>query len=180
MLQPWRERILTALLVVVIAVPVGIVIGGGLDFGGPDEGVLETTANADVTTTTASTAPTTTTPPAPPAPSTTTTPAVAARPPSEVSVRFSNGSRTAGAAVTVGNRLRGVGYDVLAPGASPGDPVPATVIQYREGFAAEAAAIATALGVAADSPVAMPTPPTFAGIGNADVFVVVGEEIVRL
>jgi hypothetical protein len=166
----WRERLLTALLVVVIAVPVGIVIGGGLDFGGgaADAGAGdEVLAGAAGSTTTSSTTTSTTEAPA----STTTT--VASRPPAEVKVRFANGSHTAGAAVTVGDRLAAAGYTVLAPGPSPKDPVAATTVTFRDGFAAEGAAVAAALGLAPS--VATPGGPA---LGGADVAGVVGDDVV--
>ena len=176
MLQPWRDRVLTTLLIVAVAVPAGIVVGGGLDAGGPDEevlGVVATTAGAGAGTTTAPTAPTASS-------STTTGPSttVAPRPVGEVRVRFYNGSRRAGAAVTVGQRLKAIGYTVLEPGPSPADPVPATVVAHREGFAGEAAAVARALGL--DPTVAKPMPPVpaLSGIGDADVVVIVAEDAI--
>jgi hypothetical protein len=163
--RPWRERVLTALLVVAVAVPVGVVIGGGLDLRGPDEEVLDVVATADADTTTTSSTSTTA------APTTTTTPA---RPVAEVRVRLANGSHTAGAAVTVGRRLDDLGYDVLAPAPSPADPVARTTVSYREGFAAEAAAVAVALGL--DPSIAAPSAGAASGGGEADVVVVVGDD----
>ena len=164
---------MTALLVVVVAVPVGIVIGGGLDFGGPDEEVLDVAdASAGSSTTTTTARPTTTTAP----PATTTT--AAARPAGEVRVRLANGSRTAGAAVTVGRRLEALGYDVLSPAPSPSEPLAATVIAHREGFAAEAAAVARDLGLPAVAPTPFPPDPPVAGIGDADVVVIVADDAV--
>ena len=181
MLQPWRERLLTALLVIVIAVPVGIVIGGGLDFGGG--GADEEPLSVGAETTTSSSSPgapgSTSTTVAAPASTSTTASTVPGRAPGEVQVRFYNGSRTAGAAVTVGDRLKTAGYDVLSPGPSPAEPLAATAIGYAEGFAAEAAAVAKALGL--DASVAKPMPPVPAGVtgaGEADVVVVVAEDAV--
>jgi hypothetical protein len=90
-----------------------------------------------------------------------------------VKLRFSNGSRTAGAAVTVGDRLAALGYRVLPPAPSPSAPAPATVITFRDGFAAEANAVASALGVApgAAAPVAGAT-------GAADVVIVLADDVV--
>ncbi|HVF33149.1 MAG TPA: LytR C-terminal domain-containing protein [Acidimicrobiales bacterium] len=180
--RAWRERILTALLVIVVAVPVGVVIGGGLGLGRPDEEPLEvgvdaettTTAPTDRTTTSASLATTTTTTTA-----ATTTSAAPSRAPGQVKVRFYNGSRTAGAAVTVGDRLAAAGYTVLAPGPSPANPIEATTIAHREGWAAEAAAVATALGLDPSAARPMPPVPAVAGVGDADVVVIVAEDALR-
>jgi hypothetical protein len=177
--HPWRERLRTGLLVVAVAVPVGIVIGGGLDLGGSDDGAVDAggseaaAADASSSTTTSTTPATTTTPP-------TTTTVVPGRAPAEVRVRFYNGSRTAGAAVTVAQRLRPLGYALLPPGPSPADPIPATVVAFREGNGAEAAAVARALGLEGVAPTPMPPTPNVAGIGNADVVVIVGDELVAL
>lgn len=178
--HPWRERLRTGLLVIAVAVPVGIVIGGGLDLGGRDEGVVRAgepeAAAADPSTTTSTTAAPTSTTVAPT--TTTTAPLAPSRSPGDVRVRFYNGSRTAGAAVTVGQRLRPMGYALLSPGPSPADPVPATVIAFRAGNAAEAAAVARALGSGvALTP--MPPTPNVTGIGNADVVVIVGDDLLE-
>lgn len=192
MVQPWRERARTAILVAAVAIPVGVVIGGGLDFGGTDDGAVgageAVVASGHTTTTEATDSSTSTTSPSTTTTSTTSTTeaptttapaaAVAARAPAQVRVRFYNGSRTAGAAVIVGRRLDALGYAVLQPGPSPADPVPATVIAHRDGFAAEAAAVAQALGVAGVAPSPMPPVPAVAGVGNADVVVIVGDELV--
>jgi hypothetical protein len=170
----WRERLTTALLVVVVAVPVGIVIGGGLDLGGPDEAVVDAaTAPTGPATTTTTSAPTST---STTAPATTTT--VAGRPASEVRVLFANGSRTAGAAVTVGRRLEPLGYVVLRPAPSPPEPLAATAIFHREGFAAEAAAVARDLGLAGVGPAPFPPVPEIAGAATADVVVIVADDAV--
>ena len=156
-----------------VAIVVGFVIGGGLSLlsGG------ETTVDADGTATT-TTSPTTTTTAATTAPpETTTTTAPAARPPSEVAVRVYNGSSTAGQAVRVGDRLKTAGYNVLAPGPSPKDPSPSSTVQYGEGFAPEAAALAGLLGLPASAVVPAPTPPTVPGIGEATVVLIVGDDL---
>lgn len=171
----WRERLTTALLVVVVAVPVGIVIGGGLDFGGPDEVVVDAATAPAVGPTTTTTASTTTSTSTTALPTTTT---MAGRPPSEVRVLFANGSRTAGAAVTVGRRLEALGYVVLRPAPSPPDPLAATAIFHRAGFTAEAAAVARDLGLPGRVPTPFPALPEIAGSANADVVVIVADDAV--
>lgn len=170
MRSSWRERLTTAVLVVAVAVPVGVVIGGGLDFGGPDEAVVEA-ASSPTTTSPTTTSTSTTAPP-------TTTTTVTGRPVSEVRVLFANGSRTAGAAVTVGRRLEALGYDVLAPGPSPAEPLDVTAIFHRDGFAVEAAAVARDLGLPTSVPAPFPPVPGVSGSANADVVVIVADDAV--
>ena len=114
--------------------------------------------------------------------STTTTaivpPPAPARPPAEVKIRFYNGSRTGGAAVTVGDRLEALGYDVLAPGPSPSAPYDATAIWFVEGWEAEAAEVADTLGLVAGVARVVPAQPPVPGIGDAVVVVVVAEDVV--
>jgi hypothetical protein len=170
----WRERLTTALLVVVVAVPVGIVIGGGLDLGGPDEAVVDaaTAPTGPATTTTTS------------APTSTSTTAPAVRDPLANSTRTSLAGRpatvvvVAGAAVTVGRRLEPLGYVVLRPAPSPPEPLAATAIFHREGFAAEAAAVARDLGLAGVGPAPFPPVPEIAGAATADVVVIVADDAV--
>jgi hypothetical protein len=88
-------------------------------------------------------------------------------------VRFANGSHTAGAAVTVGDRLAAQGYRVLKPAPSPKAPVAATVVTFRAGFEAEAAAVVRALGLEGVTP---SVAPSAAALGEADVAVVVGDD----
>lgn len=167
----WRERLTTALLVVVVAVPVGVVVGGGLDFGGPDEAVVDAaTASTAGSSTSTQPSTSTTTPP--------TTTTEAGRPSREVRVLLANGSRTAGAAVTVGRRLEALGYVVLRPGPSPADPLEATTVFHRGGFEAEAAIVARDLGVPRVAPAPFPPVPAVAGSGNADVVVIVADDAV--
>lgn len=174
--RPWRERLVTALLVVVIAVPVGIVIGGGLQLGGGsvDDGAEVVAADEASSSTSVSSASDTTEVPASSSTTTTTTsPKPPARPPSEVRLQLANGSRTAGAAVTVGARLKADGYRVVAPAPSPKEPVAATTITYRDGFATEASALADRLGVTGVAATPMARPPA-----TVDVVVVLGDDAV--
>lgn len=174
--RPWRERLLTALLVVVVAVPVGIVIGGGLQLGGSGVDGEEVVAADDASSTTSTSATSATPTSSSTTTSTTTTttrPTPPTRPPGEVRLQLANGSRTAGAAVTVGDRLKADGYRVVAPAPSPKEPVASTSITYRDGFAAEAAALAERLGVPGLSPTPMAKPPA-----NVDVVAVLGDDAV--
>jgi hypothetical protein len=160
------------LLMGAIAVAVGFVIGGGFSLFTGGETALDTGTAASSTTT----ASTTSTSAAPAEPTTTAAPPPV-RPPAEVAVRVYNGSSRAGQAVRVGDRLKAAGYNVLTPGPSPKDPIATSVVQYAEGFDAEARALATSLGVPESAAVPAPDPATVAGIGPATVVLVVGEDL---
>lgn len=164
------------------AVLIGFVIGGGPSLLRSNAADLTVGAGAGSTTTTAA-ASTETTIPAAEIPTTTTpattTTAAPVRPPAEVALRVYNGSTKAGAAVTIGDRLKKEpGYNVLAPGASPSDPLDATVVQFKDGFEAEARSLAELLALPASAVGPLPTPATFSGVGNADVILVVADDVV--
>lgn len=156
-----------AYLVLCVALAIAI---AGVPTLGREEVAAGPSGTAAVTTST------TTTTPASADASTTTT--AAARPPGEVKVRLYNGSKTGGAAVTVGKRLQAQGYDVLEPGPSPADPASATTIWFAEGWAAEGAQVAEALGLAAAASAPLPRDPPVRGVGVAVVVVVVAEDVV--
>src|SRR5687768_509186 len=147
-----------------VAIALGFLIGGGPSLlgGSPDEGLdarvsaatSSTTAPFPPSTTARAAAATTTTTTVP----TTTTTTVAARPPSQVSVRVYNGSTKPGQAVRVGDLLKPEGYQLLAPGPSPSDPLDASVVHFVAGFEAEAAGLAQTLGLAPSAIAPMPAP----------------------
>lgn len=163
---------------VVVAVALGFFIGGGPALlSQPDTGDVVEAAGASTTTTGLD--PTSTTTSSPEAETTTTTAAPPpARAPGEVSVRVYNGSRTPGQAVRVGDRLKAAGYQVLTPGPSPGDPLAASVVHFAEGFGAEATALASLLGLPASAAVPAPNPPPVAGIGAAQLVLIVADDLV--
>ncbi len=172
--MPRRSELGWILVMVVVAVSLGFLIGGGpsllTDRGEGDVGVVSaatsSTTQAGVATTTTTTVAETTTTTAP------------ARPPAEVSVRVYNGSTTAGQAVRVGDRLEAAGYEVLTPGPSPSDPFPRSVVHFAEGFSAEAAALAATLGLPASAPAPAPTPPAVTGVGDAELVLIVADDLV--
>ena len=156
---------------VLVAVTLGFFIGGGPSLlGGGDTEVLSAVpADASTTTTTAVEADATTTSTS----STSTSTTVASRAPTEVSVRVANGSTTPGQAVKVGDRLKADGYKVLAPGPSTPDPLDATTVQHAEGYAAEAATLASLL--------ALPPSAVIAATGNlgpANILLTVADDLV--
>ena len=163
---------------VVVAVTLGFFIGGGpsLLTEDADEGrAVAVSASSTTTTAAAVDADESTTTTAVPA----TTTTVPARPPGEVGVRVYNGSSTAGQAVRVGDRLRAAGYEVLTPGPSPTDPLPAgSIIHFVEGFHLEAAALASLLGLPAGAAAPAPNPPLVAGVGPAELTLIVGDDLV--
>lgn len=172
---PRRSEIGWILAMVVVAVTLGFFIGGGpsLLTREADEGLAVAVSASSTTETTAVDETTTTTA----VPETTTT--VPARPPGEISVRVYNGSSTAGQAVRVGDRLRAAGYEVLTPGPSPTDPLPAgSIIHFIEGFHLEAAALASLLGLPAGAAAPAPNPPLVAGVGPAELILIVGDDLV--
>src|SRR5688572_20057384 len=107
--MPRRSDLGWMAVMVVAALMLGFVVGGGLSLlSGTSEGDVTLAATDRTTTTTAAEAVTATPSPVAPADGTTTT-AVATtvppRPTKEISVRVHNGSNTAGQAVRVGDRL---------------------------------------------------------------------------
>lgn len=167
---------------VAVAVTLGFFIGGGpallAEGSGDATGVITSPSSSSSSTTTTTTgldAATTTTTTAGEA---TTTTAPPARAPGEVSVKVYNGSTTAGQAVRVGDRLKAAGYRVLAPGPSPGDPRPASVVHFVDGFAAEAAALAVTLGLPATAAAPMPSAPPVRDVGAAQLVLIVADDLV--
>lgn len=167
-----------------VAIVVGLVIGGALGGSPPDEGV-ELSAGSSSTTSTSSTVrevtPTTAGSAALSTSSTTTstapvTVAPPARAASAVKVKLYNGSSVGGAAVVAGNELKAVGYAVQAPGPSTGARAESSV-WHKPGFEGEAAAVADALGASGSVVALLPDPSPVAGVGNADVVVVVGDDV---
>jgi hypothetical protein len=100
------------------------------------------------------------------------------RRPGLVRVRIYNGSQVAGYAARLGTRLKGVGYIVLTPGLSPATPPSASAVGYREGYAAEAAALAAYLGLSPSS-VAPISASSTEGLGDATVAVIVADDLAR-
>jgi hypothetical protein len=176
--MPRRSELGWILVMVVVAVSLGFLIGGGpslLTGGGADaSGDAVVAASSSTTTATPGVEVTT----VPPATTTATATTVPGRAPKDVAVRVYNGSTKAGQAVVVGDRLKAAGYNVLAPGPSPSDPLAASVIQFAEGYAPEAAALAVLLGLPATATTPLPTPPVVAGIGPANVVLIVADDLV--
>ncbi len=91
-------------------------------------------------------------------------------------MKLYNGSSVGGAAVVAGNELKAAGFVVQPPGPSTGARA-ASSVWHRPGFEAEAAAVADALSAPGSVVALLPEPPPVAGVGNADVIVVVGDDV---
>jgi LytR cell envelope-related transcriptional attenuator len=96
------------------------------------------------------------------------------RPTAEVIVLVANGSGVEGAASRQVEALRGGGYQVLDPANAPAN-VEATQVWATSGFEPDAAALAAAIGVAAEAVQPMPNPPPMDPQG-ANVLVVIGPD----
>ena len=109
-------------------------------------------------------------------PASTTAPVVVttilpARAPKDVKVVVANASPTKGAAGTASDKLKPLGFNVLAP--SNAAPVTDSSVFFVPGFDREAAALAAALGLAPTTVKPIGTPPPFDTKG-ANVAVVLG------
>ena len=163
-----RGKIGQIALIVVVGVILGVAIAG-VPKRGSDAG--SRVALIETTTTVAPT-PSSTTPPTTAAPP----PAPAPRSPGAVTVVVANASSVVGSAKRISVKLTGLKYHVLDPDPNQPNQSGAT-IYFRDGSAAEAAALADALGVGRDQVRPMPTPPQSARAATADVFVVVGQDL---
>jgi hypothetical protein len=152
-------------LLVAVAVLIGVLLlargldsgdlvsaGGGDDGGETTDG---TTAGDPATSTTSTTA------------------AAAVRPPTEVRVLVANGSGVPGVAGQRTDTLATAGYQTLEPANAA--PTPTTQVLFAEGFQAEAAAVATALGFPPTAVQPLPDPPPVDPL-DASVVVVLGQD----
>lgn len=109
----------------------------------------------------------------------TTETTVAVRTPAEVTVIVLNGTTVNGAAGKYSTALASAGYQMLEAGDAP-TKVPASQVYFTEGFEAEAAAVALAIGAPATlTPAVLPTPPP-GEVGAANVVVVIGTDLASL
>lgn len=171
--MPRRSELGWILVMVVVAVTLGFFIGGG-------PSLLRQRDDAEPTSVVAASAGTTTTIAAEPTTTVVaeTTTTVATRPAGDVVVRVYNGSTKAGQAVRTGDQVKAKGYQVLAPGPSPADPLARSVVHYIEGYAAEATALALAMGLPARAAEAMPNPPPVTGAPPANLVLIVADDLV--
>ncbi|GEM_PF-1367726 len=106
-----------------------------------------------------------------PSSSTTAAKQPAVKPPAQVQVLVLNGSDTVGAAKALTQKLQTGGYQTLPP--TDGPKRTGTVVWFTSGFDREAAALATATGVAPKvEPIPNPPPD---GTDKANIVVVIGK-----
>jgi hypothetical protein len=156
-------------LLLAIAVVLGIVLLNTFDDG--EDPFAQNLVAANTTTST-----TTTT--APPATTTTSAPAKPAlRAPADVKVLPANGTNVNRFGARVGDKLRQSGYNVLSAVDSTTKGVTATVVYSTQGYEAEAADVATRLGLTAAA-VRAGAPPIESGdLRGANVIVVAGTDL---
>lgn len=155
-------------LLIAIAIIIGIVLLQAIDDGSGPIGDGTTTTAAIATTTT--TTPVTTTTKG----STSTTrkggATGTARPPQQVTALVLNGSGRSGAAATLTNQLRSLGYQTLTPGDAPAQT--GTTVYYASGYQRECTTIAT---VVSSTAVVKPLPsPVPTGAERASCLVIIG------
>lgn len=153
-------------LLIAVAIIIGIVLLQAIDDGSGPIGDGSTTTTAAVATTTTTPATTTT------APSTSTTRrgGGTARPPQQVTVLVLNGSGRSGAAATLTNQLRSLGYQTLTPGDAPAQA--GTTVYFTSGYQRECTTVATVVSSTAVVK-SMPSPVP-AGAERASCLVIIG------
>lgn len=110
---------------------------------------------------------------------TTTTAAPAARPPGEVPVLVATGVDIGGVATQFTGVLDAAGYVTSDPGTADNQDYSTSAVFYLPGFEAEAAAVASAIGIDASSVQPMPDPPPTrdGDLRDASVLVVIGTDL---
>jgi hypothetical protein len=154
-------RVGRGIALVVVGVALGVILFHTV--GRPQAGSVASVAAAPVvSTTTPTTAPTPTT--------------AAPRPPAQVRTLVANGTKTSGAGAKVSDTLRKAGYDVLAP-TNTTTTAPSSAVLFLPGYASEAGAVATALGLAPATVMPVPTASPVTNAQAANVIVVVGPDL---
>jgi len=109
-----------------------------------------------------------------------TTITVPVRTPAQIKVLPANGTSTAGAGLTIFNRLKQAGYNVLAATNTTSQGSATTSnIYFNPGFDREAAVVAQLLGLPDSAVQPMPTPPPVSDTRGADIIVVVGPDLAK-
>lgn len=111
-----------------------------------------------------------------PAPEPVTPAAPIARTPAEVKVLVANGIGVDGAAAKVAGTLQPIGYQLLKPGNTT-QTQQTSGVQYAPGYEAEAQALATSIGLPSSAVVPMANPAPVAELQNANLIVIVGNEL---
>lgn len=147
------------IILVVVAVVVGFVL---LRDDGASTAQVAVGAEDDPAQTTETTA-------------TTTPTTVAARAPAEVKVLVANGSGVNGAAGSQTEELEALGYVTANP--TDAERVTATVVYFTEGYQAEAAELAAAIGAQATAVTPLPTPAPVSDMQLSNLLVVLGPDL---
>jgi len=158
--DPQSVRVGRGIVLVVVGVALGAILFHTV--GRPQAGSVASVAASPASSTTTT------------APATTTT--AAARPPAQVKTLVANGTKTSGAGTKVSDTLRKAGYNVLAP-TNTTTTAASSAILFLPGFASEAGAVATALGLAPTTVMPVPTPSPVPNAQAANVVVVVGPDL---
>jgi hypothetical protein len=169
-----NPQVVRGAVLIIIAVVLGFILlaygfpGADETVSSSDDGVIETDSGGDGDTGSGPSVATT----APP------TTAGAARSPGEVTVLVANGSGVSGAAQTFTDTLNADGYVTAEPANADRKDYTTTTIYYVGEEQAEAAAVATALGIDPASVQPMPDPPPTADgdLRNSTVLVIVGTD----
>jgi hypothetical protein len=126
-------------------------------------------------------------PSAPPAPSTapttapartTTTTASPLRPPSQVLTQVANGTSVSGLAGRITSALQQAGYNVLSP-ADATSQVSSSAVYYTPGYAREAAAVASFLGLPSSVVQPYSSSVPISSTRGAEVIVIAGNDLAR-
>lgn len=161
-----------ALVVLAVGAALGVAVAGLPRVGA--EQTRRITAPTTVPTPQAPTeSTTTTTTPAPPPP---TTPM---RPPDQVRVRPYNATTISGITSITFDRLAAAGYAMVPGAIGPKDQPATTRIRFNPGFDREAAAVAALLGLPPTTVAPMIAGPAVEGADEADVIVLVGDDLAR-
>jgi hypothetical protein len=154
-------RVVRGVVLVLLGVAIGVILFHSV--GRPQGGSVASVAAAPAAATT-----TTTTPP----PTTT----LAERPPAQVKTLVANGTKTGGAGAKASDTLRKAGYNVLAP-TNTTTTAASSAVLFFPGFASDAGAVATALGLAPAAVMPVPIPSPVANAQGANVIVVIGPDL---
>ncbi|MDP9071672.1 MAG: LytR C-terminal domain-containing protein [Actinomycetota bacterium] len=100
------------------------------------------------------------------------------RPPAEVSVLAVNASGVSGRAAVVTETMRGAGYQVVAPQPSP-ERRPSSSVYWVPGYENEARAVASQVGLPPTAVEPLPEPPVVADPKEANVVIVVGQDLAQ-
>jgi LytR cell envelope-related transcriptional attenuator len=156
---------------------VAVLIGAFLLWQGFDNG-SSTAGAADQTNLTPTDEPSASEPTVATTPESTTTSALP-RPPAEVKVLVANGTDVKGTATQFSQKLATEGYVTSDPGTGDNSDYTTSVVYYSPDYEAEAAAVASAVGIDSANVKPMPDPvPTKDGsLREASVLVIIGSDL---